>query len=394
MDSGSANPIDRFSLVAGGPFHRVLHRLGWIGADRLPTRHAAIGLALFAWLPPALLAIAQTLLDSSYSGWGYFTDLTVPARYLLAIWVMVMTERYADGRLVILVREFREANLISRNDLPAFESALDTADRRSSSALAEGVMVAVALTIPGFVASYAVALAGSSWEGTVVGGEVVLSWAGKFARFVSAPLFAFLALRWIWWFLVWAALLYRISRLPLQLIPTHPDRSGGLGFLAIFPGIFSGFSFALSCMVASAMLKDLGLEKHAPEIVWFAMAVWLAINLSLFLGPLLVFAGPLYAARERALLDYGRLSALSHLAFRRKWFREAGNGDTLEEAPDLPSASDLNASVQAVREMQFAPIDRVAVIQVVVAAGLPLLAVVTTLVPLDDILKYFLRKLL
>ena len=39
--------------------------------------------------------------------------------------------------------------------------------------------------------------------------------------------------------------------LSLQLMPLHPDRSGGLGFLANFPGIFSGFVFALSSVGAT-----------------------------------------------------------------------------------------------------------------------------------------------
>ena len=34
-------------------------------------------------------------------------------------------------------------------------------------------------------------------------------------------------------------------------MPLHPDRSGGLGFLANFPGIFSGFVFALSSVGAT-----------------------------------------------------------------------------------------------------------------------------------------------
>jgi len=37
----------------------------------------------------------------------------------------------------------------------------------------------------------------------------------------------------------------------MQLMPLHPDRSGGLGFLASFPGIFSGVVFALSFVVVA-----------------------------------------------------------------------------------------------------------------------------------------------
>ena len=54
------------------------------------------------------------------------------------------------------------------------------------------------------------------------------------------------------------------ARLPLQLTPLHPDRAAGLGFLAIYPSIFSGFVFALRWVVASSFLKDLSLQRHEP----------------------------------------------------------------------------------------------------------------------------------
>ena len=99
MEAGSADGGERFSLVLGGPFHGVLHRLGLTGADHLPTQGAALLLALVAWLLPALLVAAQSLADDGYSGWGHFTDWTVHTRYLIGIWAMIATERYADGRL-------------------------------------------------------------------------------------------------------------------------------------------------------------------------------------------------------------------------------------------------------------------------------------------------------
>lgn len=58
MDSGGRDLAVRFSLVTGGPFHAALKCLGLTGADELPTRRAALSLALLAWLPPALLAVA------------------------------------------------------------------------------------------------------------------------------------------------------------------------------------------------------------------------------------------------------------------------------------------------------------------------------------------------
>lgn len=383
-----------FSLVAGGPFYGILRRLGLLGADQLTTLRTATALALLAWLPPALLVAAQSLVDSSYNGWGYFTDLTVPTRYLIAIWAMVATERYADSRFKILGRQFREAGLLSLDSLPRYEAALAIADRRSSSWIAEGALLAAALVWTGFAMDLIISITGSSWEGTLVGGQPQLSWAGTAVRYMSGPLFMFMTLRWGWWFLVWAALLFRISRLPLQLIPSHPDRSAGLGFLAIYPSVFSGFIFAMSCVISSVMLKDLGYQQYPPETVWFAIGAWLAINLIVFLGPLLVFARPLFSARERALIEYGRMATRQHLTMHHKWTGRTENAGDHADSSALPSTSELNTTVQAIREMGYTPVNRTTVVQIVVAVGLPFLPVILKLVPLHSVLKWALGKVL
>jgi len=394
MSPRSTENNDRFSLVVGGPFHGALRRLGLTGVDQLPTQRAAFGLALAAWLLPALLVVAQSLLDDRYAGWGFFSDWTVYTRYLIAIWIMIATERYADERLITLAHHFRAAHILSEADQPAFDAALTNADRRSASMLAELVFLAAVLVWSSLTAHYTVALEGRGWDGVHLAGETTLSWAGEAARFVSTPLFLFLVLRWIWRFLVWSGLLYRISRLSLQLVPLHPDRSGGLGFLAIFPGIFSGFVFALSCVIAATMVKDLGLQEHAAQTVWFALAGWLIMVVGLVLGPLLVFVRPLYALRERALIDYGRLASQHHLAFHRKWIAENINGEELMGSPDPSSASDLNATVELVQQLRFIPVDFLAVVQLVLAAGVPLLAVVATQMPIGDLFKWIVGAVL
>jgi hypothetical protein len=228
----------------------------------------------------------------------------------------------------------------------------------------------------------------------MVGGRVVLSWAGQAARFLSNPLFLFLVLRWVWRFGVWTVLLFRISRLPLQLAPLHPDRSAGLGFLAIYPTIFNGFIVALSAVVASAMIRELGLAEHSTQTILFASAGWIVINLILFVGPLIVFVRPLYNARERALLEYGRAASQHHLAFHRKWIGATRNGEGLMGSPDASSVADLNDSIQPVLQMRVIPVDSTALAQVVVAAGLPLLAAVATQVPLADLVRWIVGTIL
>jgi hypothetical protein len=114
----------------------------------------------------------------------------------------------------------------------------------------------------------------------------------------------------------------------------------------------------------------------------------------LFLGPLLVFAKPLFAARERALLEYGRMATRQHVAMHRKWTGKAEDDGDHSNSSMLPSVSELNTTIQGIREMGYTPVNRAAVTQIVIAAGLPLLPVVLTLVPLDDVIKWALGKFL
>ena len=374
--------------------HTALDRLGLLGADRLPTPRAAVAMALLAWLPPAILAVTQSLTDDSYRGFSFFSDFTTHTRYLFAIGMMIATERYASGRVSLLLRQFRAAQLIPDDSAPAFSAALQSADRRSASALAEALIAAAALIWSGFATSYDTALVGASWRGIAIEGQVFLSWAGQAARFLSTPLYVFLTVRWLFRLLVWTALLFRVSRLPLQLTPLHPDRSAGLGFLAIYPSIFSGFVFAQSSVVASGFVMELSLARYSPDTVWFALAGWIAFNLVLFLGPLLVFIPPLYFAREQALLDYGRLANQHHLAFHRRWILEKRSGEDLLGSPDPSSVSDLNASVQAVLEVRVIPVNGSALAQLLAAAGVPMLAVLATQMPLIEIGKWIVEVIL
>ena len=384
----------RFSLVAGGPFHRLLNILKLTGENRLPSKSGAFVLALLAWSLPALLLIIQTLADDTYSGRDFFSDWTVHTRYLLAIWMMLAIEPYADKRLNALVQHFRTAKLLPGSSHAAFESALRAADRRSASTFSEAVILLSVIVWSVYTAHVSLALTGTGWDGVLSGGESSLSWAGEAARFFSTPLFLFLVMRWFWRLLVWTLLLHRIARLPLQLTPLHPDRLGGLGFLSIYPSVFSGFLFALSCVVAAAMIKDLGMEERTMETVWLALGGWFLVSMALFIGPLLVFVRPLYVLREKSLLEYGRLASQHHVAFHRKWIDANHSGEELAGSDEPSAAADLNATVEIVQQIRFIPVDMPAVIQLLAAAGIPMLAVVASKVSFGELLKWFLGTFL
>jgi hypothetical protein len=113
----------------------------------------------------------------------------------------------------------------------------------------------------------------------------------------------------------------------------------------------------------------------------------------LVVGPLLVFVPQLYQMREKALVEYGRLASQHYLAFHRRWFGSEKGGEELLGSNDPSSAADLNAIVETVQRLRFVPLDLTSTLQLLLAAGLPLVAVVLTQVPFASLVKWIVNTI-
>ena len=78
-----------------------------------------------------------------------------------------------------------------------------------------------------------------------------LGFGGWWFTYVVRPIFLALVLSWLWRMLLVAYWFWRVGRLGLSLVPTHPDRTGGLAFVEKVPGAFALVTFALSAVIAS-----------------------------------------------------------------------------------------------------------------------------------------------
>ncbi|MDQ3774151.1 MAG: hypothetical protein M3461_07200 [Pseudomonadota bacterium] len=388
-------PEEKFSLVIGGPFYRLQQRLGLLGPDLLPPMRTALLFAAMAWLPPALLSVAQGLAWSeSLGGRAFFLDFGAYARFIIAIVLFVVMERVAEKRIGALIRQFTDAGLVPPEEGSRFITALQLADRRSSSALAEAIILGVAYVASVSGGFYSLSLLQESWLGTLVDGHARFSAAGWWILLVSLPLFWFLLLRWLWRFVVWTRLLRDLAKVKLRLVATHPDQSGGIGFLGLYPPTFSALVFALSCVTASAALQEMVFAGAPLASMRLVFGGWLVLVLIIFVGPLLVFAGPLARLKERALLEYGALAGQHNRAFEAKWVRREEVGEAALGAAEISSLADLASGFQAVKAMKPIPAGKETLIPLVVAAGLPWLAVAATQVPLAEILKKLASALL
>jgi hypothetical protein len=195
-------------------------------------------------------------------------------------------------------------------------------------------------------------------------------------------------IRWYFRIFIWARFLWQVSRLELSLVPTHPDRVGGLGFLsnsafALMP-LAVAHGALLSGWIASrifhlgAALPDFKIE----------IAIFVIIMQGVVLGPLLAFAPRLAQAKRTGLREYGTLAERYVREFDTKWLRGTGPAnEPLVGSADIQSLADLSNSFDVVRTMRIAPVTKDAVIRLAALTLAPVVPLLLTMMPLEELLK-------
>jgi len=375
----TVTPTD-FSLVLGGPMYQFLRRSHLTGdAFALATRRI-VAISLLAWLPLLVLSAINGEVLGSAVALPFLADIEVHVRFLVAMPLLIIAELVVHRRMRLVVRQFLDRKLVPDEGLQRFDDAIASVMRLRNSTWIEVLLIAVVYGVGVFWVwrLYAV-LDRTAWYTvpTVAGSS--LSVAGMWYTFVSVPLFQFLLLRWYFRLFVWARFLWQVSRIDISLVPTHPDRAGGLGFLSSTAFAFVPLALAhgavLSGMIANrVLLIGTPLTEFKVEI-----GVVVVFVQCLVFVPLLMFAPQLAEAKRRGLREYGTLAERYVREFDVKWLRGgAPPVEGLIGSADLQSLADLGNSFEVVRTMRAALMTRDAIVQVAVA--------VATLLPLAPLL--------
>ena len=227
-----ANSTD-FSLVLGGPLFQLLRRAHLTGDALELLKRRILVISMLAWLPLLVLSVLEGQALGGSAAVPFLLDVEVHIKFLGVLPLLIVAELVVHQRMRFVVKQFLERHLIAENDLPQFDAAIASAFRLRNSVLAEVLLIAFVYVVGVLIVwRQYTALATTTWYAVPSGGGLKLSLSGMWYGYVSLPLFQFLLMRWYFRIFIWTRFLWQVSRLDLSLVPTHPDRVGGLGFLS------------------------------------------------------------------------------------------------------------------------------------------------------------------
>jgi hypothetical protein len=378
-----------FSLVLGGPLFQLL-RWTRLSDDALTLlRRRILVIPLFAWLP----LLAFSALGGQMLGGGaavsFLKDVDVHVKFLIVIPLLIAAELVLHQRLRPLVNQFLEQDLIPENARVRFDAAIASLLRLRNSVLAEVLLIVFVYGIGVLVVwRHFMSLDTTTWYATPSAGGSTLSLAGMWFGFVSLPILQFLLGRWCFRLFIWARFLWQVSRLDLNLVPTHPDRAGGLGFLSNALSAFIPLATAFGAMLAGVLADRIFYSGAKLPEFKMQIAAGVIFLVVLFVGPLLAFAPRIAQAKRTGLLEYGALAQRYVREFDVKWLRKGAPADEpLVGSGDIQSLADLANSFEVVRTMHMAPVALQDILRLAIAALAPIAPLLLTVMPLEQLLK-------
>lgn len=353
--------------------------------------------ALLTWAPIMAWAIVNEQVFAGVVSEPLLQHFGVHVRCLVAIPLFIAGEAVAEAISRRIFPYFVTSGLVTETSRPRFVELLRKGVRLRDSLLASALLAAMALLL--------------AWRFTGVDGalhEDALSWAvssetgrpgigfgGWWFLFVVRPVFIFLLLHWVWRLFVVSVVFWRIAHLDLRLVPTHPDRAGGLGFLEQAPIVFSPVVLALSAVLASHWVHQVLYHQAHVTSLQLPLAVFVVVMLVIFLGPFLLFSQPLRKLKRRSLLEYGALVGEHGWLVQKRWILDEPVEDKgLLDAPELGPVADTVSMYQAVERIRPAPLGLQSAVAVVAPALLPMIPVFAIEMPLKEVLLKLLGVLI
>lgn len=378
--SSNAVVVREESLVRGGPFYRAQEAIHLLTGEQWNLGRRILIAICIGWVPVVLLTLFFRLDTIG----GLLKEYTVNFRMLIAVPVLLAGQVIMDNVFKMIISHIRDAELLPSSEQAKMDRTISKLMRLRDSFVAEAVIVVIAYaTVAGIIGARM-----ATAEGWALSSANHLSPAGWYYAVVSQLIFRFLLGISLWKWCLWILFLFRLSRLDMELIPTHPDQHGGLGFLGMSPLAIAPTVFVLCGAIGSTW--RLQILKHEAHLMNFKIdaIVLLVIMLVIAMGPLVLFVPRLGLLHRQGILQYGTLGQIHSVDFHKKWIlNRKGHEAEFLAAPEVSTLIDYASSYENVEKLQPFPLDRGAIVALVLGIVIALLPVVLAEVPFITVVK-------
>jgi hypothetical protein len=336
-----------------------------------------------SWLPLVVITSWQGTFFNTSIKMPFVCDFVETCRFLFVLPLLIVAEVIVEPWLAQVILYCRR--LVATADAERFETFLAMALKSSDSISIELLLILLAVIRPHF-ASMTLSSDISSWRTLPTSAGIAPSAAFLWYLYVSKPLLALLWLRWAWKYIIWSQLLFRISRLALRVIPTHPDQMGGLGFIAVGQRRFAILYIGVSAVVASYVGEEIVFA--GGHLMSFQYLILTTVILApiVFLTPCLAFSPKLIERKRTGLLEYSALADQYTKEFHEKWIEgKRDDREVLLGNSDIQSLADLRNSFEVVQSMKPAIVSKTTVMTFLIAALLPFTPLLLTVYPFNEL---------
>ena len=372
------------SLVLGGPLFQLLRKSHLEGGALELLHRRVLAAILLTWFPLLLLSSLGTGIGS-VAQISFLHDIEVHARFLVALPILLGAELLVHSRIRAAVRRFVEYRIVRPEDMGRFHRAIESALKIRDSVYVELALIALVYTLGLWLWNSRNDVGVTTWY-QLTGGRWKLTPAGDWYVFVSIPVFQFILLRWYMRLFIWFRFLWQVNQIELNLIPTHPDRCGGLSFVGKSSYAYGPILFAQGAILAGIVADRVLYRGESLQSFKLQIGGFVVFFVAAILGPLLMFTPRMARARRKGLAEYGLLAQRYVESFDQKWVRDAEPSEELLGTGDIQSLADLGNSYQVVREMRAVPFALQDATRLAIATAAPLAPLLLTIFSFEELI--------
>ena len=322
--------------------------------------YRSIFLWTLTWLPPAILFWHFGFEPGLEPRNNFFRDVAGLGQCFLGYPLFLFAEWYIDASTSSALKTFVDRPVIDPRDRPFFKGIITQLHRFRRMIKLDLACLAVAYLCSWLWISGELANGVETWHAhRGSDGLEHLTAAGAWAAFIGVPIYNYWWLRFLGKCAIWTWMLWKLSKLRLHLVPTHPDRTAGLYFISKTQTTFGAaiFAFGVSAIAATIGHK-LIIERASPLVfaVWGPLVGYIVLAPLSFTLPLLAFTPQLRALKKRSVEQFNRQLANLSRQFEKEWL-EAKNDKSKLVTAEISAMADINTAYFTVQKLRVVPFD-------------------------------------